>query len=133
MENNKKFKGLGGWLILIRILLLLAPVVYFIISIFWGYGILGFYGWRDYVPVVIAFLAFITGIFHMDLLDKFYARRSTFPPRAVFALWLPPTYALLYTRGTQLLTTGFLIYLILGVVATDYLLRSKRVKNTFVN
>lgn len=128
-----EFKGHGRRSILIRILLLLAPVVYFAIGIFGGYGILALYGWRDPVPVVMPFLAFITGIFHMDLLDRFYARRSTFPHRAIFALWLPPAYALLFTRGTQLLTTGFLIYLILGVIATDYLLRSERVKNTFVN
>ena len=131
----KEPRGLGGWLVVVQILLILAVIykVYVFIVLNIDLDLNGFLP-----PLEMGF--FVVALIFM------YAKHRLFPILAIFGIWLFPALQFLVTFGFFLgglqygfdlgdflvvSLTGF--YLTFAIIGTIYFRKSRRVKNTFVN
>jgi hypothetical protein len=128
MQGRNKMaepKGLGGWLILVQVFFIIA-VLY---SLFVGLAALlvGTGGGILYVDLTALFL--IIGIVIAFFL--FYNKKKKFILGFLIWIWFSwASFFWLFERDVLLVRSS--IYFIIAMGLTIYLLKSKRVKNTFV-
>jgi hypothetical protein len=128
MQRRNKMaepKGLGGWLILVQVFFIIA-VLY---SLFVGLAALlvGTGGGILYVDLTALFL--IIGIVIAFFL--FYNKKKKFILGFLIWIWFSwASFFWLFERDVLLVRSS--IYFIIAMGLTIYLLKSKRVKNTFV-
>lgn len=122
---DEQLKGIGGWLNLVHIGLYVSLLfsLYALIS-------MALYGTRTPFNFLYVLLGLFLLFLSASLLANFYHKNRNFSNLTI--LWMGVA---LFTGVLGIkLTFGFVIfYLVLFILTTTYLKKSKRVKNTFVN
>jgi len=128
-KKKEKIKGIGGWLLIPTIGLILGAIGFPIAVIFYLYLIfsqgLAFWGWYSFISILIGGSLII------------YCLILEFKHKKEFPKWLIITFWLSFVLGTVLYLLekdyfGLLASAVWPGIWTWYLLVSKRVKNTFV-
>jgi hypothetical protein len=138
-SNNKPLVGLEGWLWLVFVQLTVSLVLGILL-------VLGLVLNFDQLPVttsnrvgfLISILAsFVLGIIYpLILLRKFFSREANFPRHYIIWIWLGTAFPLLNRSLIEELSSKDrpreLTFIIMSAIWTSYMLRSERVKATFV-
>tara|TARA_R100001530_G_scaffold103174_1_gene71798 strand:- start:521 stop:892 length:372 start_codon:yes stop_codon:yes gene_type:complete len=122
---TKEPKGIGGWLLVPTIELIFSLIGFLFFGILF---LLVMFEHRDFESAFffITYFLMIGLVFYSLFL--LFKKKSSFPRYAICLFWLK----LLVTAGFLSIGEIFGV-VVINVVMTFYLLKSKRVKNTFVN
>lgn len=122
LNKDKELKGLKGWLILVGFQLVLGALVFLDKLLTTGANIE-----RNFALVML--------IFYLFTIACFFKEKKLFPKLMIilyigFTVLLTLEYFVLQSVETQ---KNFWGSLIAGIIWIPYFIRSKRVKNTFIN
>ena len=129
IPDKKKLQGIGGLLIILTVILIFQGLVHLFMAF---YLIYNFFVLGLSINVLIIYLV-MTFLFIRTLFFEFKHKKQ-FVKWAIWTLWLqlPTRWFLALAFETISLITE-LVVIILIVILTIYLKKSKRVRNTFVN
>ena len=127
-------KGLGGWLILFQIGLIVSSIqiVFLLLSVISEFT-------SDIADILNLIYVLIFGTLITISLIKFYKKKNNCPKFLIILLWVGFAFNLFFAIYNGSLNEeivysfDLIISLIVNIIWTLYLKKSKRVKNTFVN
>ena len=129
IRDKNKLQGIGGWLAILTAVLILQGLVHLFMAF---YLISNFFVLDLSINVSIIYLV-MTFLFIKTLFLEFKHKKQ-FVKWAVWTLWLQlPVRWLLALAFETISLIAELLVIIIVVILTIYLKRSKRIKNTFVN
>ncbi len=122
--GEKKIKGLGGWLIFLQITLWASLVISLITLIFYSLSI------ALYISTILSLILLIIDFIFL------YKKKEAFILFSVILLWISLFSNIIITFFSFQEIISFVIltiYFFEDICWTIYLLKSRRVKNTFIN
>ncbi|MDD5194843.1 MAG: DUF2569 family protein [Candidatus Omnitrophica bacterium] len=155
MEEKNKISGIGGWLILPTIGIFISSVMYFV-NIFRK---LSFLGSSEYEKLILQysglgmlnlyelFFQFFALVLFLNIVWLFFRKKIFLPKAMISLMWIVFSFSLidfiwgLNVFGSEdalvliflLKSTNVIGLLIASIIWTAYFLKSRRVKNTFIN
>jgi len=129
-SKNNELKGLGGWLILVTVTLVLVPLMYFLFALIQIIDIiLGKISFSIVLWLVISIVYTVLFGYCLYLESK---HRKEFPTWFLTLIWISLILTIIID---QIQKSGFIFSwwtIFVTLIWTWYFTKSKRVKNTFV-
>jgi uncharacterized membrane protein len=129
MKKNK-LKGIGGWLILPTIGLVLGVLLYFLAFLIFVLLLM----MEGPTPLALfgTFIGILFTILSSYLLYIEFKERKEFPMYFIGYMWLSIVTLVIFSFLTETNPAEFVVNFIVAIIWTVYFQKSVRVKNTFV-
>lgn len=137
--SKKEIKGIGGWLLILIIGFFFSAIFSFFIELLIIYLIYLKFSFFRIVCFILITLILLLEIWTINVGFK---KKKTFPKIAIITLWVTfligGGFSLYYYNAIDSFEAigkiiDILLSLALSILWTLYLIKSKRVKNTFIN
>ncbi len=130
-KEDKKPEGIGGWLLIPTFAFTITAMVFIYLSI-WFVADLVNNEYEEIAFLVFLILSFLACFYVYTLILEF-KKKKNFPKCAIALLWVSYVSILLIELAVDGIVTNYFSGVIGSALWTWYFIKSKRVKNTFIN